>query len=122
MIELPPGTAAIVEHGLEEAPQALLSAPGVPIAATAELVAAVSGAAARAVLEARIAMIVAGHDAEADDMLPIGWLPMEARQCLERVRSAFVQPNPDMARIRALVVQAAAFALAAIDRLDRVKR
>lgn len=93
-----------------------------PIALADELVAAVAGQALKAIVAARLALITAkGHTADADDFLPIGWLPMEARHCLDRVR-ALIGTDPltrDLGAARAAIADAIAFCMAAIDRLDR---
>jgi hypothetical protein len=91
-----------------------------PLGQADELVAAVTGPALKAVVVARVGLITAGgHTAETDDFLPIGWLPMEARQCFEAIRGAMMEEPRDLAKVRKLLVDGAAFAFAAIDRLDR---
>jgi hypothetical protein len=109
----------LIAHAVEEAAQAVFSAPDAPIALLPELRAAIQGSAVRGVLEARVRMIVAGHDAEADDMLPIGMLPLETRHAIERAQNELSSDTRDLEKVRALLIQTAAFALASIDRLDR---
>ena len=121
MREMPEGTRAIVQDGLDEAAQSLFSAADVPLAKAEELRAAVTSPAVRAVLEMRIEQMVKfGHSLEGDLDLPIGWLPMEARQDLQIAADCINAKEPDrnLVRARARIVRAAAMCLAAIDVLD----
>jgi hypothetical protein len=88
-----------------------------PIGRADELVAAVTGEGLKAVIQARVRQLVRGHGAETDDMLPIGWLPMEARHCFERARDRLNEG--ELGDARRLLAEGAAYGLAAIDRLDR---
>jgi hypothetical protein len=103
---------------LEEAAQAIIR-DDVPLAAVPELRQAIQGAAMRAVLDARVSLFLKGHTPENDEMLPIGWLPMEARQRLQRVHDELSADGRDLAIVRDQLAETAAFAMAALDWLDR---
>jgi hypothetical protein len=106
---------------LEHAAQAIFSySADVPLAAADELHAALTGRAAQSVFELRVRQIVNhGHSADNDDLLPIGWLPMEARLKFDAIRLGMLEQPRDLNAIRALFVEATALGLASIDRLDR---
>lgn len=109
----------IVSFAVEDAAQAVIQ-PDIPLALVPELLAALQGPGMRAVMAKRVDQIARrGHSADNDDMLPLGWLPMEARQAFERARDHLSGEHRDLARVRGLLVEAAAVGLAAIDRLDR---
>lgn len=122
-IETAPGVFRDLDSLSRDAAVQALGTTDAPLALADELVAAVTGAALKAVVAARVGLIVGGgHTAENDDFLPIGWLPMEARQCFEAVRGAMMENPRDLHRIRQLMIDGAAFAFAAIDRLDRAMK
>jgi hypothetical protein len=80
MTELPPGTNAIVDAALEDVAQTLFTAADVPLARSEELLAALQGPAMRSLMHMRIEQIVKhGHTAENDLMLPLMWLPKQAK-------------------------------------------
>jgi hypothetical protein len=117
---LPPGSRSIVQDGLDEATQSLFSAADVPLAKAEELRAAVTSPAVRAVLEMRIEQIVKhGHDAEADLMLPILWLPKQAHEYAQiAVESVGVTGRDrDLERACKCLARTAALSIAAIDRI-----
>lgn len=119
MMDLPPGTHAIVDQAVEEAAQNLFAAADLPLARSGELLAALQGPAVRAVLEARIEQIVKhGHDATHDADLPIGWLPRHAREMMQMALDCLHPVKPDLPVARRRVARAAALCLAAIDRID----
>jgi hypothetical protein len=90
-----PCPCLVVDQGVEEAAQAAI-APDAPLVMTDELLAAVQGRAVRDVLAARVRLIVVqGHTADSDDFLPIGWLPMEARQRFESARDLMTDDHRD---------------------------
>lgn len=123
---------ALVDPALEEAAQAIYkrgpSSPteaaeirdDVPLSAVSDLRLALQGPALRAVLDARVTIFLKGHTPENDEMLPIGWLPMEARHKLEAVQDQLSADDRDLAEVRRLLAEGAAFAMAALDWLDRV--
>lgn len=118
------GTAGIVQAGLDQARQTLFSAADVPLAGTYDLLAAVSGYAVRIVLEMRIEQIVKhGHTSENDEMLPILWLPKQAKDyaqiACDRIGVTGKDRNLDAAE-RALA-RCAALCLASIDRLRQAR-
>lgn len=121
-METEPGVFVDLDLASRDAAIQALKDTDAPIALADELVAAVAGRALKAIVAARVALITAkGHTADADDFLPIGWLPMEARHCLERAR-ALIGTDPltrDLVAARAAIADAIAFCMAAIDRLDR---
>jgi hypothetical protein len=80
MTELPPGTNAIVDAALEDVAQTLFTAADVPLMRSEELLAALQGPAMRSLMHMRIEQIVKhGHTAENDLMLPLMWLPKQAK-------------------------------------------
>jgi hypothetical protein len=80
MTELPPGTNAIVDAALDDVAQTLFTAADVPLACSEELLAALQGPAMRSLMHMRIEQIVKhGHTAENDLMLPLMWLPKQAK-------------------------------------------
>jgi hypothetical protein len=114
-----PCPCLVVDLALAEGAQAVIQ-PDVPLAMADELAAAVQGRAVRDVLAARVRQIVDhGHLAETDDFLPIGWLPLEARQRFDRARDLMHDEHRDLQLVRATIVDGLALGLAAIDRLDR---
>lgn len=118
---LPEGTQGLVESALEDAAQTLFSVADVPLARTEEILSALRGPAVRSVLEVRVEQMVKhGHTAEHDAMLPIGWLPNEARQTILAATDVLcgIQERRDLKVGRRRLVKAAAMLLAAIDRLD----
>jgi hypothetical protein len=124
MTELPPGTNAIVESAVEETAQTLFSAADVPLANADELLAALQGPAMRAVCEMRIEQIVKhGHTADNDAMLPILWLPKQARDhaqiACDRIGVTGRDRNLDSAKKS--LARTAALCMAAIDRIDAAK-
>jgi hypothetical protein len=92
-----------------------------PIASADDLAALVTGPSLKAAVAARVKLFIAGHTPDDDDMLPVGWLPMEARQAFERVRDQLNDDHRDLALVRATIAEGIAFGLAAIDWLDRAK-
>lgn len=118
-IETAPGVYRDLDSLSRDAAIQALAGTDAPLGLADELVAAITGPALKAIIAERVGQISRGHNAENDDFLPIGWLPMEARQCFEAVRSAMMEEPRDLHRIRQLMVDGAAFAFAAIDRLDR---
>jgi hypothetical protein len=118
--ELPPGTSAIVEQGLEEAAQALFSAADVPLARADELLAAIAGPAVRAVLEMRIEQIVKhGHSIENDETLPLLWLPRQAREHAQVAcdRIGVTGKDRNLEAVEKSLARTAALCLAALDRI-----
>jgi hypothetical protein len=121
MTELPPGTHAIVQDGLDEARQTLFSAADVPLARTDELLAAIAGSAVKAVLEARIEQILKhGHSPEADAELTLKYLPHHARSMIIDAVDLLQESGPHRNLVvgRRRLAKAAAMLLAAIDRVD----
>lgn len=125
-VEIAPGIFATGEAALtalaEDAAVQSLKHSDAPIAIADELVAAVTGPTLQAIVAQRVALIAdKGHTADADDFLPIGWLPMEADQALHLARQLMgADPQTrDLVAARAKLVEAVAFGMAAIDRLDR---
>jgi hypothetical protein len=121
MTELPPGTHAIVDAAIEEGPQTLFTAAEVPLARSAELLAALQGSAMRAVMHMRIEQMVKhGHSRESDAMLPLLWLPKQAadhaRNACDRV--GVTGQGRNLAAAKKALARSAALALAAIDRID----
>lgn len=120
MTELPPGTNAIVESAVEEVAQTLFSAADVPLANAEELLTALQGPAMRAVCEMRIEQIVKhGHTAENDSMLPILWLPKQAKDYADIACHAIgvTGTDRDLERAKRSLARAAALCLASIDRI-----
>lgn len=119
-MDMPPGTASIVQASLDEARQTLFSAADVPLASTEELLAAISGPALNAVLEARIEQIVKhGHTPAQDAAMPLKVLPHHARSMILDATDLMdpgCRRNLTVARRR--IAKAAAMLLAAIDRID----
>ncbi len=116
-----PIAPAIVDRGMEEAAQALLSGDVVPMGRVEELLAAIQGPAVRAVLEARIEQIVRhGHDRDFDADLPPGKLPALAQQFagLAKENIDAIPERRDFNVARRRLARAGALCLAAIDRLD----
>lgn len=114
--------AAIVDMAVEDAAQAVIQSD-IPLSLVPELLAALQGPAMRDVMARRVDQIARrGHLAENDDMLPIGWLPMEARCALERARDRLNGDNRDLGEVRTQLIEAVALTLAGIDRLDRAMR
>lgn len=122
MTELSPGTNPIVDAALEEAGQTLFSAADVPLARRDELLAAVQGAAVRAVLEARIRHIVKnGHTADADARIDPYRLLDKAVEMMRvaRARCGVTDTTPaTLAGARKTAADACALGLAVIDRID----
>lgn len=119
MMEMPEGTRAIVQDGLDEAVQSLFSAAGVPLAKAEDLRAAVTSPAVRAVLEARIEQIVKhGHTSERDACLPLGILPREAKDRLIMGMDCLHGDRRNLPIARRRFARAAALILAAIEQLD----
>jgi hypothetical protein len=121
MIELPAGTNAIVDAATTETAQSLFAAADVPLARSEELLAALQGPAMRAVCAMRVEQIVKhGHTAENDEMLPILWLPKQARDhaqiACDRVGVTGKDRNLEAAKLS--LARTAALCLAAIDRID----
>lgn len=121
--QMPAGTHAIVDQAVEDAGQTLFSAADVPLARADELLAILTGAAVRSVLETRVAQVVEhGHTLEGDLGMPTGWLVNEARADLALALD-LINAGParrDLPRARKRVARAAAMCLAAIDVLDAV--
>ena len=131
---MPEGSRAIVDEAVDEAAQTLFSAADggsasgqsslselIPLARTAELLAALQGPAVRSVLELRLEQMVKhGHTLEGDLDLPHGWLANDARirlqSALDLINAGPERRNLPVARRR--VAAAAALCLAAIDVLD----
>jgi hypothetical protein len=121
MENLPPGTGAIVEAAAEEVAQTLFSSADVPLARSDEMLAAIQGPTLKAVLAMRIEQILKhGHTAENDLMLPILWLPKQAKdQALAATEAIGVTGNGrDLALAKRRLARAAALCMAAIDRID----
>lgn len=114
-----PGVFVDVDAASRDAAIQALAATDAPIGSADDLVAAVTGPALKSVVAARVKLFCDGHNPENDDFLPIGWLPMEARQCFEQARDLMASNHRDLAEVRAKLAEGAAFAFAAIDRLDR---
>lgn len=121
-IETAPGVFRDLDALSRDAAIQALGESDAPLALADELVATVTGGAMKSAVQARVKMLVGGHTADNDDLLPIGWLPMEARHCLERVKLAMLREGRDLDDIRRLLVEGVAFGLAAIDRLDRAMK
>lgn len=115
----PKGDREIVDEALNHAAQSLFSAADVPLARAEELLAALTGSAVRAVLEARIEQIVKhGHDAASDAMLPLGMLPREAKDRLQMGCDCLYGERRNLPVARRRFARAAALLLAAIDQID----
>lgn len=119
-----PNIDAMIAATLDAAPEGLPRlAMDFPMARVGELLAAIQGPALRAVLDARIEQIVKhGHDAEHDQMQPIGQLPKLARETAAMAMDTLggdERRNIPVARRR--LARAAAICMAAIDRLDMIK-
>jgi hypothetical protein len=116
------GTSAIVQSGLDEARQSLFAAADVPLASADELAAAVSGAAVKAVLQARIEQIVKhGHSANADAERGPRILASDARtMILAGIDLLAPGPARNLAVARRRFAKGAAMMLAAIDAIDRM--
>jgi len=120
-----PGTASIVQAGLDEAVQSLFDVADAPLASAEELRRAVTSPAVKAVLEMRIEQMVKhGHTAENDDSLPIGWLPKEARDYAGIALNCIGPTASERNLPRALksLARTAALCLAAYDRIDRAMK
>jgi hypothetical protein len=116
---MPEGTRAIVDDALDEAAQTLFSAADVPLARAGELLAAISGPAVKAVLEARIEQIVKhGHSVEADAGLTLKYLPHNARSMILDASDLLDGQHRNLVVGRRRLAKAAAMLLAAIDRVD----
>lgn len=115
----PSSSRAAVQHGLDCAPSAATRFGDLPLARFDEAVRVVTSPAVKDALAARVGMIVKGHTLNNDEVLPVGWLPMEAGQMIERARSALSARPCDLIKVRRLLVEAVAFGLAAVDRIDR---
>jgi hypothetical protein len=112
----------IVGEAIEAAAQAVIQ-PHIPLALVPELLTALQGLAMRDVMAMRVDQVALhGHTIDNDDMLPIGWLPMEARKAFERARDMMHGETRDLAAMRGLLVEGVALGLAAIDRLDRAMK
>ncbi|MES2138005.1 MAG: hypothetical protein V4502_13230 [Pseudomonadota bacterium] len=116
-----PSTSAIVDQAIEAVPQSLFSATGVPLAGQAEILAALTGPALRAVLDARVELRVKhGHSAEGDLMLAITALPKAAKDYAQMAVEAIGVTGRDrnLGLARRRLARSAALILAAIDRID----
>ena len=113
------GDRDIIEAALEQAGQTIFSAADVPLARADELAAIVTGAAVKAVLEARIAQVVKhGHTPAADAAWPLRKLPADARSMLVAGMDLMEGPHRNLVVGRRRFAKAAAMLLAAIDRVD----
>lgn len=119
MMDLP-GTHSIVDGALDEARQTLFSAADVPLASAEELVAIVTAASVRAMLEARIDQVVKhGHTPEQDANLPLKILPCHARSSIVDTLDLLDRgPRQNLHVARRRLAKAGAILLAAIDRID----
>lgn len=118
-MDLPSGSRAIVQDGLDHASQSLFSAADVPLASADELRALVTSPAVRAVLEKRIEQVVKhGHTAESDARLALEKLPQEARSRTLMAIEVLHGEHRNLPVARNRLATAAAQLLAAIDRLD----
>lgn len=119
---------AAIARSLAAARQALLLEPalaGVPLLMVEEVLAALTGAAVAASLEARFDQIVRrGHDGEHDDGHALTWLPKIARDyasiAVDRLGGVEGQRNLPKGRQR--LADLAALAMASLDRLDRATK
>jgi hypothetical protein len=121
MTELPPGTNAIVDAALDDVTQTLFTAADVPLMRSEELLAALQGPAMRSLMHMRIEQIVKhGHTAENDLMLPILWLPKQARDHAQIAceRIGVTGRDRDLELAKRALARSAALCLAAIDRID----
>lgn len=114
----------LVGEAIDGAAQAIVRVqPDVPLTSLPELRRALQGIAMRDVLTARLTLFQAGHDEEADDMLPIGWLPfMEAMPTFLRAKAEMSADHRDLEAMRRDLVDGVALMLAGIDRLDRATK
>lgn len=118
-----------IERALAAAREALLlehaALAQVPLVKADELLAALTGPAAEAVLAARFDQIVTrGHDAESDDMLPLCWLPKKAQEfaAISVDRLGGIDPQRNLVKGRQRLAETSALAMASIDRLDRATK
>lgn len=121
-VETAPGVYRDLDALSRDAAIQALGETDAPLGQADELVAAVTGPALKAAVQARVRMLAGGHNAENDDLLPIGWLPMEARHCFERIRAVMIRERVDLDEVRRLLAEGVAYGLAAIDRLDRATK
>jgi hypothetical protein len=114
-----PGVFVDLEAAARDAAIQAIATTDARIATADDLVAAVTGPALKAAVTARVKLFADGHTPDNDDFLPIGWLPMEARQRFEQARDLINDDHRDLALVRAALADGVAFGMAAIDRLDR---
>lgn len=120
---------AAMERALAAARDQLLTdgeaLANVPLLQVDQLLAALTGPAAAAMLAARFRQIVHdGHDADSDDMLPLCWLPKKARDFADIAvaRLGGIDGQRDFPKGRRRLAETGALTVASIDRLDRAMK
>lgn len=96
-----------------------LNASDAPIGQADGLVAAITGASLKMIVEARIGLHMAGHTPENDEMLPLLFLPLEAAQhaLLAHGHVGITGKDRDLPLAEQQLAECAAYCMAAIDRI-----
>lgn len=114
-----PGVFVDLDAATRDAAVQSLKDSTAPIASAGDLVAAVTGAALKAIVAARVKLFLDGHTPENDEFLPVNWLPFEVQQhgALAAAQIGLTGKDRDLPAAEASLALAAACAMAAIDRL-----